>query len=37
MKMKVSEMIKILEAQNENATVIITAIPNYNISFEEEE
>ena len=35
--MKVKDLIKILEAQNENATVIITAIPNYNISFDEEE
>ena len=35
--MKVKDMIKILEAQNENATVIITPIPSYNISFEEEE
>jgi hypothetical protein len=35
--MKVKDMIKILEAQKKDATVIITAIPNYNISFEEEE
>tara|TARA_R110000787_G_scaffold65865_3_gene148118 strand:+ start:840 stop:947 length:108 start_codon:yes stop_codon:yes gene_type:complete len=35
--MKVKDMIKILEAQKKNATVVITAIPSYNISFEEEE
>ena len=35
--MKVKDLIKILEAQNENATVIITTTPNYNISFDEEE
>tara|TARA_R110000822_G_scaffold144971_1_gene283745 strand:+ start:187 stop:300 length:114 start_codon:yes stop_codon:yes gene_type:complete len=35
--MKVKDMIKILEAQDQNATVIISAIPNYNISFQVDE
>ena len=37
--MKVKDLIKILEAQDQNATVIISSTPNYNLSFgvEEEE
>ena len=37
--MLVKDMIKILEAQDQNATVIISSIPSYNLSFgvEEEE
>ena len=35
--MKVKDLIKLLEAQNENATVIIKTLPSYDISFKEEE
>ena len=35
--MKVKDMIKILEAQDQNATVIISQNPNYNISFQVDE